>query len=36
MGHPYKATYMTLKDEIETLKGKVKLVPASVLVSPAG
>ncbi|MFH1156238.1 MAG: divergent polysaccharide deacetylase family protein [Pseudomonadota bacterium] len=36
IGHPYKATYMTLKDEIETLKGKVKLVPASSLVSPAG
>ncbi len=32
IGHPYKATYATLKSELTRLKSRIKIVPASTLV----
>ncbi len=32
IGHPYRATYLTLKSEMERLKRKIRIVPASALV----
>lgn len=32
IGHPYKATYLTLKSEMARLKTKIRIVPASALV----
>ncbi|MBI9090285.1 MAG: divergent polysaccharide deacetylase family protein [Desulfobacterium sp.] len=36
IGHPYKATYATLKSEMARLKSRIKIVPASTLVSISG
>ena len=33
IGHPYKVTYLTLKSEMPRLKKKVRIIPASALVS---
>lgn len=33
IGHPYKATFLTLKSEMPRLKKKVRIIPASALVS---
>ncbi|WP_041273073.1 divergent polysaccharide deacetylase family protein [Desulforapulum autotrophicum] len=36
IGHPYRATYLTLKSEMERLKKKIRIVPASALVAIPG
>lgn len=36
IGHPYKATFLTLKSEMPRLKQKVRIIPASALVSIPG
>ncbi|MDY0220636.1 MAG: divergent polysaccharide deacetylase family protein [Desulfobacterium sp.] len=36
IGHPYKATFLTLQSEIPRLKKKVQIIPASALVTIPG
>lgn len=36
IGHPYRATYLTLKSEMERLKKKIRIVPASAMVEIPG
>ena len=36
IGHPYKATYAVLKEEMSAIKAKVTIVPASTLVDNSG
>jgi polysaccharide deacetylase 2 family uncharacterized protein YibQ len=36
IGHPYRATFLTLKSEMERLKKKIRIVPASALVAIPG
>jgi polysaccharide deacetylase 2 family uncharacterized protein YibQ len=36
IAHPHSATYAILKEELPALRQQVEIVPASVLVRPAG